>query len=118
MTPMKRLLLWSLPVVLVGGLLLTTPGREVSRAEPAGKMPLAEPTLLLPKATPAKNPTTLSLVVDPQKVLGWISGTRDFTGRAVTIDVGDKAQSVMVQEGEHVHLALPRGRCHAGDVQD
>ncbi|NQT15033.1 MAG: hypothetical protein HQ582_19915, partial [Planctomycetes bacterium] len=47
---------------------------------------------------PAKNPTGLSLTVDPQKVLGWISGTGDYSGQAVRISAGDRDETVIVQD--------------------
>lgn len=47
---------------------------------------------------PAKNPTGLSLTVDPQKVLGWISGTEDHSGQAVQVSAGDRDGTVIVQD--------------------
>jgi uncharacterized protein YfaS (alpha-2-macroglobulin family) len=48
---------------------------------------------------PAKNPTTLSLIVDHRKVLGWISGTGDFTGREVKVSAGGRDFTVTVHAG-------------------
>ena len=38
----------------------------------------------------AKNPVSLQLLVDEVKVIGWISGAKDYAGRTVTIQCGDE----------------------------
>jgi len=49
------------------------------------------------KMTPAANRPSLSLIVDERKVLGWVGGARSYAGRDVSIRVGGRAESVVVQ---------------------
>ncbi|MEK6237184.1 MAG: MG2 domain-containing protein, partial [Planctomycetales bacterium] len=48
-------------------------------------------TSIYSRKEPAKNPVTLSLFVDDQKVLGWISGIKDRAGNKVTVTWTDPA---------------------------
>ncbi len=78
------------------GLLLAQPVSNTGISAPT----ISEPSpLIVGKGEPAKNPTTLSIIVDHRKVLGWISGTGDFTGREVKISADGKDSTVIVQEG-------------------
>ncbi|MHB9106760.1 MAG: alpha-2-macroglobulin family protein [Armatimonadota bacterium] len=47
----------------------------------------------------AKNPVSLQLLVDEGKVVGWISGAKDYAGRTVTIQCGDEKATETVGEG-------------------
>jgi hypothetical protein len=49
-------------------------------------------------ARPAENPAGLSLIVDDRKVLGWISGTKDYAGREVRITAGDHERIAILQD--------------------
>jgi Alpha-2-macroglobulin family/Bacterial Alpha-2-macroglobulin MG10 domain/A-macroglobulin TED domain len=52
------------------------------------------------KLSPAKNPTQLIVLVEPGKLLGWISGTSDRTGASVKLMVSGKpAEEVKVEPG-------------------
>lgn len=48
---------------------------------------------------PAANKQWLHLMVDARKVLGWVSGTEDRSGREVRVTYGDKKETVIVQRG-------------------
>jgi len=47
----------------------------------------------------AKNPASLQLLVDEVKVVGWISGAKDYAGRTVTIQSGNEKVTETVGEG-------------------
>lgn len=52
------------------------------------------------KLTPAKNPTQLIVLVEPGKLLGWISGTSDRTGASVKLMISGKpVEEVKVEPG-------------------
>ncbi|HTU20570.1 MAG TPA: alpha-2-macroglobulin family protein [Gemmataceae bacterium] len=51
------------------------------------------------KLPPARNPERLHLLADANKVVGWISGTRDHAGAAVTVVADKVRESVTVQPG-------------------
>jgi alpha-2-macroglobulin len=73
-----------------------------AEAEPAPMPRLAEPVPLYADTEPARNPVRLSLQDDGRKVLGWVSGTKDFKGKPVFISVDGKAHNgevVNVQAG-------------------
>ena len=93
---MKTKLLSALGATFSIGLLLAQPGSDTTPASSAASQPSP---LIVGKGEPAKNPTTLSIIVDHRKVLGWISGTGDFTGREVKISADGKESTVLVQEG-------------------
>jgi uncharacterized protein YfaS (alpha-2-macroglobulin family) len=64
----------------------------------------ADPTVparipLYPDPVPAQNPTQLTVLVDPGKVLGWIGGTRDLAGQEVRIRAGGSTKSARVAAG-------------------
>jgi hypothetical protein len=82
---------------LVGiGFLLAQQGSDKETSAP----PASEAkTLMAAGGELAANPTTLSLIVDHRKVLGWISGTSDFTGREVKVSMGGNESTVTVHAG-------------------
>ena len=47
----------------------------------------------------ARNPERLHLLADAAKVVGWISGTKDHAGAAVTVTAGGVRESLTVQPG-------------------
>ncbi len=99
-----------LPLALLGGaaalvalIVGLTPNRS-AESKPAvaelAPMPRSmEAVSLYPEVTLAKNPVRLCLQDDGHKVLGWISGTGDYTGLAVGINAGSKSEAVTVEKG-------------------
>ncbi|HEY7425202.1 MAG TPA: hypothetical protein VH682_13305, partial [Gemmataceae bacterium] len=48
---------------------------------------------------PARNPERLHLLLDPAKVLGWISGVRDHAGATIAVTVVDKKKTIKIDKG-------------------
>jgi hypothetical protein len=92
----KTKLLYALGVTLSISLLIAQSDSGTAPDSIATQQPS---TLIVGKGEPAKNPTTLSIIVDHQKVLGWISGNENFSGREVKISADGKDSTVIVQEG-------------------
>ena len=51
-----------------------------------------------PRTEAARNPVTLQLQADEHKVVGWVSGTRDHSGKNVLVKVGDKAHELTLDK--------------------
>jgi hypothetical protein len=99
-----RLPVWKL-ALLVGSLGVATlftlgrAGLHSADAPPAAPAePPARPSLYT-KTEPARNPEKLTVLVDPQKVVGWISGSSDHAGDKVTIKAAGKVETVKVGAG-------------------
>lgn len=77
------------------GFLLAQQGRDKENGTPKE----SDKTLRIDIGERATNPTTLSLIVDHRKVLGWISGTGDFNGQEVNISVNGMETTATVHTG-------------------
>lgn len=77
------------------GFLLAQQGRDKESTAP----PLSDSAPLIDRGEHATNPTTLSLIVDHRKVLGWVSGTGDFNGKEVKISVNEMETTATVHAG-------------------
>ncbi|MBT3201490.1 MAG: hypothetical protein HN350_16435, partial [Phycisphaerales bacterium] len=89
-------------VLMLGGMLIVTvvlssvvSGRASKTTPP--KVAQAALVPLFIKTTPAVNTTSMMLVVDDKKVLGWISGSDSYAGRQVTVHAGQTHQTVLVK---------------------
>lgn len=77
------------------GFLLAQQGRDYGSTA----QPVSDSATLMAEGERATNATTLSLIVDHRKVIGWISGTGDFTGLEVKISVNGMENTATVHEG-------------------
>src|SRR5437870_3541136 len=89
------------PVVLgLFAFLLTAAALTWAAAGPQSA-PEAKPKAFLPafpRAEKARNPVTLQLQADESKVVGWVSGTRNHSGKSVTIKIGDRAEELTLDK--------------------
>ena len=90
----KVVVLASLAMLAAGGVLATrnsVPNEPAAAAEPAASQ-------VFGRTSPARNPSTMCLLADERKVVGWISGKKDFAGTEVTVECNGLTQSVLVQD--------------------
>ena len=86
---------WGLLVVLTAAVGTAVWTLGAADEEAGGTSRLIVPVFA--ETRPAENPVGLNLVLDAGKVLGWISGPEDYSGREVQVTYGDKERTVLVQ---------------------
>ncbi len=59
---------------------------------------LAERMRLYPETQPAKNPERLTLVLDANQVVGWLSATANHVGEVATVTLGENTETVWIGE--------------------
>src|SRR5271166_5767335 len=96
----SRLPLWRLALVVIAlglssAFLLTR--TSLRSADSSAKPP--SPASLYSKTEPARNPERLTVIADTHKVVGWISGTRDHVGAAVSVRTRARTEKVKVEAG-------------------
>src|SRR3954467_12005349 len=98
----RRVPLWFRTPVALGFLTFTLAAAAIGWAAGETKTaPKTKPSPFLPafpRTEKARNPITLQLQADENKVVGWVSGTRDHGGKAVTVKVGDKTHELTLDE--------------------
>ena len=87
--PVRRLALFGMAVSMTACLVL------LRTAEPTvAEVPVPDrysPSALLQRA---RNPVQLSLLTDPAKVVGWVSGGWDYAGQEVAVNVEGKVEKI------------------------
>src|SRR5438874_2432778 len=78
-------------------------GRALQRTDQKNRLPDRTPLYLTNQ--PARNPERLTLAVDADRVVGWLSGTANHAGAEAKVTVGDKTQTVRI--GEDNSFAWP-----------
>jgi len=89
----------ALLVVSLGLATLFTLGRSGLRSADTPPAAPPRPPALYTEVEPARNPEKLTILVDPQKIVGWISGSTDHAGAEVAIKAGGKTDTVKVEAG-------------------
>lgn len=82
-------------VLLASALTAGAVAWETGGTRDEGNPTPAKRVRVFPKPEPAKNPITLQLQADERKVVGWVSGPRDYSGRPVYVRVGEKTVATL-----------------------